>query len=159
MRLLALLLSFVMLLLALLPIDVNAVCLARGSLLPRLWYHFFHVSFLHAAVNVWCFLQLVFLYKISSRKLLTAYIVATVVPTFCLSQSSVVGFSGICFALMGMETFHIRRKGRYLCTVLAFLLLGFLFPSVAAAVHVFCFVTGAAIAFINTPLSCLRKVT
>jgi len=118
-----------------------------GGVLPRMLYHFFHANFLHALCNVWCLLALVFYYHIRWPEFALAWAVAALVPAFCITAPT-VGLSGICFALMGIVFPRVARKGLYLSWMAGFLALGFLFPAVAAVLHLWCFAIGCAVGYI-----------
>lgn len=91
--------------------DWSAVGVAEGCpLAARLVYSFFHASPVHAVVNAWCLLCIVFLYDVSIWRLLTAYIVAVAVPGFLLSEVPTVGLSCVCYFLLGSLIFEVKRK-------------------------------------------------
>ena len=99
----------------------------------RFLYSFFHINFLHSLVNVWCFLQIVFLYDISFRYVLLSYIVAVIYPVNLLSllipiTLPTVGFSAICFCLMGIISWSVKKKVFYHAWVFLFIFIGLLFP-------------------------------
>jgi len=112
------------------------------SLLSRISYPIFHVNLLHAFCNAWCLISLIFLYDLPWWKLALAFVLSVTVPTCLLSTTPVVGMSGACFALMGLVVPVVRRKVLLLGWINLFLVLGFMFPNVAAWVHVYCFVVG-----------------
>ena len=53
---------------------------AGCGIAPRLVYPFLHVSVFHAVLNGWAFLSLIFVYDITYRRLLLAYLLAVCVP-------------------------------------------------------------------------------
>ena len=151
----------------LLTIVMNSMAVAGGgqqagmyagcSLVDRMSYPFLHANILHAITNAWCLLVLVFHYNVSWRAMLVAYIIAVAVPNFLLTTQHVVGFSGVCFALMGSISFRVKRKLYWQAWMAAFMLLGFVFPhAVAAWVHLYCYVTAVVIAALNTPLATMK---
>ena len=81
--------------------------------LQRLGYSFFHASFVHAALNAWCLISVLFLYEISWRRLAVAYFIAVAAPQFVLSSVPTVGLSAACFALFGLIAFQVKRKFYY----------------------------------------------
>lgn len=113
----------------------------------HLCYHFFHANFFHALCNVWCLLALAFYYDIEDWELLLAFIIATSVPSVAMPSQPTVGASGIAFALMGIVFYKVARKRYYLTWIIAMVAIGFLIPAMAAAVHLYCFSLGIAIAF------------
>lgn len=136
----------------------HAVGLFAGS--PpwqRLFYPFFHASPLHALINAWCLLSLVFLYDVSLWRLLAAYIVAVTVPGPLLSGSPVVGLSCACFFLIGSLVFLVRRRLCFFTVSALYVAAGFLFPSVASLFHLYGYVAGLFVGFITTPFSCIFR--
>lgn len=111
----------------------------------RLFYPVFHVNLLHAFCNAWCLVSLVFLYDLHFRKILMAYAIAVTIPSLVLTTTPVVGMSGVCFALMGLTVYLVRRKAMLMAWIAFFLLVGFFFPNVAAWVHVYCYAVGLAV--------------
>lgn len=129
------------------PFNGNGACVGC-SLLDRLSYPLFHVNFLHAFCNAWCLISLVFIYDLPWWKVALAFLIAIALPSFVLSATPVVGMSGACFALMGLTIPVVRHKMVLLGWIAFFLSIGFIFPNVAALVHVYCFITGLLAGFI-----------
>lgn len=117
-----------------------------------LLYPFYHANLLHAILNAWCLLSVVFIYDTSLWRLVIAYIIAVSVPSFCLSDIPTVGLSGVVFALFGSISFEVERKAYYQLWMLAYLVVGFLFPNTNAWVHLYCYIAGVAIALLNKPV-------
>lgn len=133
------------------------VGVAVGSpLSARLLYSFFHASPVHAVVNAWCLLCIVFLYDVSIWRLLTAYIVAVGVPGFLLSEVPTVGLSCVCYVLLGSLIFEVKRKLYFLSCMALYIAVGFLFPSVNALIHLYGYLAGLVVGLLNAPLSCFR---
>lgn len=125
-----------------------------GCNLPcRLLYPFFHVNLLHAALNAWCLLSVVFIYNTSFWKLLFSYFVAVTIPPVCLSNIPTIGLSGVVFALFGSISFEVQRKAYYQLWMLAYLVIGFFFPNTNALVHMYCYLAGGAVAVLNKPVN------
>lgn len=118
----------------------------------RLSYPFCHANMIHAALNAWCLLSVVFVYKVSLLRLAFAYMAAVSVPAFCLSSVPTVGLSGLVFALFGSISFEVGRKVYYQLWMLAYLASGFLFPCTNAWVHLYCYFAGCLIALLNKPV-------
>ena len=138
--------------------DWSAVGVAEGCpLVARLVYSFFHASPVHAVVNAWCLLCIVFLYDISIWRLLIAYIVAVVVPGFLLSEVPTVGLSCVCFFLLGSLIFEVKRKLYFFSSMALYIAVGFFFPSVNALIHLYGYLAGLLVGLLNAPLSCFRK--
>lgn len=126
------------------PFDGAGICVGC-SWTARLSYPIFHANFLHAFCNAWCLVSLVFLYDLPWWKVAVSFLVAVSVPPCLLTATPVVGMSGACFALMGLTVFVVRRQAMLLGWILFFLAIGFLFPNIAAVVHVYCFAVGLAV--------------
>lgn len=115
----------------------------------RLSYPFYHANMLHATLNAWCLLSVVFIYNISLWRLAFAYITVVSVPVFCLSDIPTVGLSGLVFVLFGSISFEVRRKVYYQLWILAYLIIGFLLPATNALVHLYCYCVGCLAALLN----------
>lgn len=138
--------------------DWSIIGVAEGCpLIARFGYSIFHVSFFHALVNVWCMLSVVFLYDVSVWRLLEAYTVAVIVPDFLLSDQPTVGLSCICYVLLGSLTFEVRRKFYFQLCMALYIAVGFIFPSINVAIHIYGYLAGLLVGLLNAPLPCLRK--
>lgn len=133
--------------LVMLPFDGGGVCVGC-SLLSRFSYPLFHVGLLHAFCNAWCLISLVFLYDLPWWKTMLSFIIAISIPSCLLTETPVVGMSGVCFALMGLTVPVVHRKVMLLGWISLFLVVGFFFPNVAAWLHVYCFTVGLVAGFI-----------
>ena len=115
-------------------------------------YPFYHVGIVHALLNAWCLLSVVFIYDISMLRLCLAYIIAVFIPFICLSDTPTVGLSGLVFALFGSISFEVGRKVYYQLWMIAYLIIGFVFPNTNAWVHLYCYLAGCAVALLNKPV-------
>ena len=112
----------------------------------RLTYHFFHANALHLFLNLWCFLSCVFLADISAGRLFAAYLIACTAPA--LSPVPTVGFSGVCFALLGFVMWQSGNKLEYN----AYVLLGIVLPLVVVPhavnnlLHLYCYAVAVMVA-------------
>ena len=111
----------------------------------RLCYHFFHANVFHAICNIWCLLALAFYYDIEDWELLLAFIIAATVPAF---EAPAIGFSGVCFALMGIVYYKVARKRYYLSWIIPIVAVGFIVPGIAAMLHFYCFIIGITAALV-----------
>lgn len=140
--------------------DWTVIGVAKGCpFVARLGYSLFHVSIVHALVNAWCLLSIVFIYDISVWRLLTAYIVAVLVPDFLLSDVPTVGLSCVCYTLLGSLIFDVKRKLNFQLCMALYIAVGFLFSSINAVIHIYGYLAGLIVGLLNAPLSCflLRK--
>jgi membrane associated rhomboid family serine protease len=136
--------------------DAPAACILHPGcgITARLCYHFFHANVFHAICNIWCFLALAFYYDIEDWELLLAFIIAATVPSWCLTLNTydltlkAIGFSGICFALMGIVFYKVARKRYYLAWIIPMVAVGFLIPGMAATIHLYCFTLGITVSLV-----------
>lgn len=133
--------------------DWSAVGIYEGCRLSgRLLYPFFHANLLHAALNAWCLLSVVFIYDISLWRLALAYIIAVSVPPCCFVDTPTVGLSGLVYVLFGTISFEVGRKLHYQLWLLFYLAIGFLFPNTNAWLHLYCYLVGCVVALLNKPI-------
>jgi len=136
----------------------SAVSLYNGGpLIARGFYPLFHASLLHALLNTWCFLSIVFIYKVSCGNIAMAYIIAMFAPPCAIYDTPTVGFSVVCFALLGMLLFKVRHRVYYLLCLAPYIALGFLIPYVNGAIHLYAFIAGAFVGLLNAPIVCKKK--
>lgn len=138
--------------------DWNKVGVSVGcGILQRLTYSLFHASILHAIINAWCILSILFIYDVKVWQLLFAYFIAVAVPDFALSVTPTVGLSAVCFALLGMIVFQVKRKMYYNACMAAYISVGFIFTQVNGWLHLYSYVAGLFVGFLNMPIPCKRK--
>ena len=102
------------------PAGLSSVALSQDcTILARLSYPFFHASFLHAILNCWVLLCIVFYYNIGIGSILLSYLVAITVPCsvydYAIATTPTVGLSAVVFCLLGMTPWTVRRKLYYHC--------------------------------------------
>lgn len=143
----ALVLSLALLILSV--FDAPAACILHPGcgITARLGYHFFHANVFHAICNIWCLLAIAFYYDIEDWELLLAFLIAASVPSWCLTLKA-IGFSGICFALMGIVFYKVARKRYYLSWIIPVVAAGFIIPGMAAGVHLYCFFIGITVSLV-----------
>lgn len=134
-------------------VGIHAGCGWKG----RLLYPFFHANILHAALNAWCLVSIVFLYDVKMWRLLISFVIAATVPARMISlvgdfTTPTVGLSGLVFVLFGSLSFEVQRKWYYQMWMLFYLAAGFLFPNTNAWLHLYCYLGGLAIALLNKPV-------
>ena len=133
--------------------DWSAVGIYSGCRLScRILYPFYHANIIHATLNAWCLLSIVFIYNITLWRLALAYTIAAFIPSLCLSSIPTVGLSGIVFVLFGSLSFEVARKLYYQSWMLLYLAVGFFFPGTNAWVHLYCYMAGIIIALLNKPV-------
>lgn len=138
--------------------DWHMVGVFRGcSFLQRVGYPFFHASFIHAAINAWCFLSVLFLHDVELWRMAVAYIIAVAAPECVLSSVPTVGLSSVCFALLGSIAFQVRRKLYYNSCMALYIALGFFFPLVNAWLHLYSYLAGLVVGIFVMPLPCRKK--
>lgn len=151
----SLVLTGLILLLQCFDVSVNAVGLCGGSSIStRMLYSFFHANFFHAVFNCWCMLSVVFAYDISLVGLLTAYAIACTFPVDMVSPRALptIGLSGVCYALMGRVAFSVSLKWEYRLYILSYLTVGFLFPAFNGWLHLYCYIVGLFVGYLNKPV-------
>lgn len=136
-------------------VGIYAGCGMRG----RCLYPFFHAGVVHAALNVWCLLVMVFYYEVRIWRAGIAYLIAVTVPADTLGHLvggmdvPTVGLSGVIFGMFGMLSFGVRRKAYYQCWMACYLLAGFASPATNAWVHLYCYLAGVIVAWLDRPLN------
>nr|DAE73963.1 MAG TPA: Protein GlpG-like protein [Caudoviricetes sp.] len=136
---------------------------AGGSWVGRLLYPFFHASVVHASLNAWCLVCLMFIYDIKLSRLFLAYIVAITFPINTLSHVltfptlPTVGLSGVVFFLFGTISFEVGRRLYYQSWMLFYLIVGFFFPNTNAWLHLYCYLCGVVFSLLNYPITICRK--
>lgn len=138
-----------------LPVAQFGLC-ADAGIEARVSYHFFHASIIHAALNAWSIVAIAVKYSPPLKFLLIAFIIATLIPEALLQSTPIVGLSGVCFAMLGSCLVWSHAVFNSYLYVALFLAVGFLFPQVAAILHAYAFVSGAAVALLFVPI-CRRK--
>lgn len=111
----------------------------------RLSYMWLHSGALHAAMNVWCLISIVFIYNVSWRTLLCSVAVAASVPSFAVAgHAPTVGMSGAVFYLLAWISYDTVRRLYFHAHMAVWLALGFCFSSSAATLHLWCYACGLA---------------
>lgn len=138
--------------------DWELVSFRYGSpLLNRFIYPFFHASILHAVLNVWSLLSIVFLSDLLWWHILLAYIIAVAAPQFTVTEIHTVGLSAVCFALLGMLVCRARNPLQYIACLTPYLILGFILPCLNGVLHLYAFLAGSVVSIFNLPLPCRKK--
>lgn len=119
------------------------------SLLQRLSYPIFHQNIFHALINIWVLHQCLRSIPCTSS-LVVFYIIAVSYPF--PSTLPIVGLSGMVYAYMGYIAPYVERKVKYNLTILFYISIGFVFPSMAIGVHIYCYVLGLLWGYLNAPL-------
>lgn len=161
----SLLLAVIVIALSLLKLsDLHEVGIyAGGSWVGRVLYPFFHSGIIHATLNAWCLISLVFIYNIRLQRLILAYTIAVTFPIETLSQVlpisalPTVGLSGIVFFLLGSISLEVGRKLYYQAWMIFYLAVGFVFPYTNAWLHLYCYLSGFLFSLLNYPITRCKK--
>lgn len=129
----------------------------NSTITARCIYSFLHVSVLHAVINSWCLLGLVFGYHIKTWQFVTAYIIAISAPSFTIMSLPTVGLSVICFTLFGIITPTVYKPFKFVACVIPMLICGFFLPQVNAKIHLYGFITGIFVGILNMPIKCKKR--
>lgn len=138
-------------------VGIYAGCPLQG----RLLYPFFHVNIVHAMLNTWCFLAMMFVYDISLWRILAAYIISFTIPVDFINEHitdltlPTVGLSGMVFFLFASISFEVARKTYYQAWMIFYLVAGFILPGTNAVLHLYCYLAGVIYALINKPFNAL----
>lgn len=153
----SLVLTIVIAVLLLLPINVKAAGMSQGcSLWQRVCYPFLHASILHAAVNCWCLLSIVFNRTIMMWQMIAAYVIAVSYPSVWMGQTVTVGLSGMLFALLGIISVMSRKCYLNVAVIGSVILFGYLFPNINASLHLYCYLVGLMVGLLTTPIRWTR---
>jgi membrane associated rhomboid family serine protease len=155
------------------PAGLSSVALAPDcTVYARLLYPFFHASLLHAVLNCWTLLVIVFYYNIGIGALLLSYLVAVTVPCsvcgYGIATTPTVGLSSVIFCLLGIIPWRVKRKLYYHSWIAGIIAMGFCLPSLLAhcglptaspnnLLHIYCYVVGLMVGFLNAPAPWQRK--
>ena len=117
----------------------------------RFVYPFVHAGLVHALLNVWCLLSVVFLYNVGAWLILAAYISCAIFPECLMVDKPTVGFSGAVFFLFGSVSLRVRRKLYWIGWMAFYIAVGFIMPGTNGFIHLWCFVMGLLFALLNKP--------
>lgn len=118
----------------------------------RCLYPFFHVNMLHAILNVWCLLSIVFMYNIGILRLSLSYFATISIPSFLLNDRITLGMSGAVFFLFASISFEVQRKMYYQSWMFFYLVIGFFLPNTNGNIHLYCYLLGLFYAILNKPI-------
>ena len=125
------------------------------ALTDRVTYPFVHAHPLHALVNGWVFLQVAFRTRLRARHFFLAFVVAWSCPAVVAAWQwrgllpasavppTVVGLSGVVYALLGMWMPYVACRLRYNAIILLWIVAAALAGSVAVSLHLYCYLMGA----------------
>lgn len=136
------------------PVPLEEVGLYDGAgWTARLTYQHFHASVFHLLCNAWALLVFTFQIRTPARLFAVAYVISATYPF--VGESIIVGVSGLIYAVAGMYAFCFYTMRRFYTYNLFFavtILLGGLFSHVAIGLHAYCYLVGAAFAFVFIPI-------
>lgn len=131
--------------------DLSEVAISKDAHFHvRFLYHFFHVSLLHFFLNAWCFLSLLFYFRIRLTDLAVAYIIASLTPV--IGDIPTVGFSGVCYALMGILSLRVDKKVRFVLLTFVLIFIGTVSPLVNGKIHLWSYLAGMFYALLTEPI-------
>lgn len=113
-------------------------------------YQFLHVSIWHLAINLWSVWCITSTYRLRIWHFATAYFISASYVFY--GHIPTIGISGICFALMGIIWYQVLHIRLYHTWIISFILIGFLFPSTNACLHLYCYAIGFIIGWLNKPV-------
>lgn len=120
------------------------------TITQRILWPFCHANIFHAAANIYCLHTLWQYYRFSPWQLLTAYIIAVAYTP--PEGVTVTGASGVCFALIGLLFWHVRRRWLYASCAIASAIIPALLPGIAAHTHMVCLICGTIAGTLTAPL-------
>ena len=155
---LALILVVLLMVVSFFDVDYNCIGVASScSIAQRIAYSFFHASIIHAGLNLWCFLSIVFLFNVRLWHLAVAYAIAVAVPPFALTEIPTVGLSAVCFTLLGMICVQVQRKVYYNIQMAIYLIVGYFVPNINGEIHICSYIVGLIVGCLSIVPRCLRK--
>lgn len=139
--------------------DFNAIgiCSENQGWIARISYSFFHTSFFHALINAYCLLQLAFFIGINRYQMMVSFVIASLVPSFILSDIPTVGLSCACYALLGIVSPKIDMRMEWMFWISVYLILGFFLPQVNGIMHLYGYLAGLMVGLLTTPLKWIRR--
>lgn len=127
---------------------LNSLNSVNSLILKRLLYPFLSTNVMHAMLNVYCLLGLVFVYRIKAWIIITAYLIAVTAPSPIIANT--VGLSGVIYAALGIYTLHAVRICKYLLFIaLSVALMACLGSMYNTALHIYCFLIGSIISVLH----------
>ena len=122
----------------------------------RLIWPFVHAGVVHALLNMWCLLAVVFIHRVGAWLLLAAYASCILFPECLMADKPTVGFSGAVFFLFGSVSLRVRRKLYWLGWMAFYLAAGFVMPATDGFIHLWCYLWGIVAALLDKPWRRLR---
>ncbi len=135
------------------------------SFLARLSYSFFHANMLHCLVNCWTMLSVVFVYDLPLSRIIISYIAAVCYPW---ASTPTVGLSAVVFCLFGQVLWLSRNRMLFNFWVVSFIVAGIILPHFFIrlgfhiafpdnALHIYSYVVGLVVGFVNSPAPWQRR--
>ena len=127
--------------------DMGIGLYTGAPLYARLLHPLVHTGLVHAILNVYVWLQIVFFCPIRLRHLMTAWLIACSCPSAIATLGAaatdhVVGLSGVIYALLGAQMTHAKDPFSYNLWIAAYLLTGWLIGGTAVVFHLYCYLMG-----------------
>lgn len=145
--------TLVILVLSFFDLDIQMVgATSDGGFTPRLLYSFFHANIFHTIINLWCWLSIVFYYEPSWIRMVYAYAIAVLAPSFTLATTPTIGLSAFLFALLGFTFYDVQRKLYYTYWMAFYIIVGLLIPNINGLIHLYSYLAGLMVGLFTTPL-------
>lgn len=120
------------------------------------WTHlsflFFHAGFIHFLTNAYAFYYFYSTWLFGRCTLPISIFIAILSSFLAVSTAPTVGFSGVVFALIGINAVYYMST-RYFVSVSIVLGTGFLWPSFNSLMHLVCFILGFIAAYLYKHLA------
>ncbi|EGN00265.1 hypothetical protein HMPREF1017_00791 [Bacteroides ovatus 3_8_47FAA] len=118
-------------------------------------YPFMHGSLIHLLSNTYA-LWFCFKKKMSPKIIPPIYLMSVLASFIASSSIPIVGCSGMIFSIIGINLTSAPTK-RNIIYVTIILIVGFIIPHIAGAIHFVCFIQGVAVSTIYKNINHFRN--
>lgn len=126
------------------------ICSGCGAS-ARILYPFFHGNAFHLAINIFVFLQAVFLADVSFLAVLLSWIIASTVFPVTWSTPT-VGLSGVIYALFGIITWRSSSPLFFVSCTMLYVAIGLLNPASNTYLHLYSYAVGLLVGILGKPV-------
>lgn len=119
------------------------------SFFQRITYPLYHQNIFHALINLWVLRQCLRSVP-CGWNMAVFYLIAVSYPF--PSATPIIGLSGLVYAYMGYIAPYVEKKVKYNLTILLYISIGFVFPSMAIGIHIYSYALGFLWGYLNAPL-------